>query len=275
MSHEITTALAAPFTWTPDGSYDIRLAFASGASPVTATVDTGTYRMNLAPTSGSVRDFLRRLETRINAALATAARAETVTVAITSRGRVTVTLSSGVATWTVTSTLRDTLGLSSTSFSSVASIAGTEIPAHLYLFLGGESAGWSPEEAIASSMTNGGTALAIRSGVRTWVDEFALEFIPSDPSYATEQEADWSPWEPGSTTLPWSLRGLLDTGLAQTCGWSVEWQRVRDATDFAFDVVTIDPKDLARPRVTLMVPGLLAWRSWTVRLVRSSTKTRA
>lgn len=274
MSHEITTALAVPFTWTPDGSYDIRLAFASGASPVNVTVDAGTYRMNLAPTSG-VRDFLRRLETRINAALATAARAETVSVAITSRGRVTVTLSSGVATWTVTSTLRDTLGLSGTSFSSVASIAGTEIPEHLYLFLGGESQGWSPEEAIASSMTNGGTALAIRSGVRTWSDEFALDFIPSTPDHATEQEADWTPWEPGSTTLPWSLRRLLDTGLARTCGWTTEWQRVRDATDFAFDEVVIDPKDISKPRVKLQFPGLLAWRTWTVRLVRSNTKTRA
>jgi hypothetical protein len=227
--------------------------------------------MNLAETSGSVRDFLRRIETRINAALATASRAETATVAITTRGRVTVTLSAP-ATWTVTSTLRDTLGLSGTSFSSVASIAGTEIPAHLYLFLGGERSGWSPEEAIASSMTNGGSALAIRSGVRTWVDEIALEFIPSDPSHASEHDADWTCWEPSSTTLPWSVRKLIDTGLAKSCGWSTDWQRVRTATDVAFDLVMLDPKDIAKPRVKY---PFTAWRTWTVRLVKSGEKTRA
>lgn len=275
MSHEITTALAVPFSWTP-GAYDLRMAFGSGASPVDVTLDAGLYRVHLAGTMAAPRDALRRLEARANAALAAAGRSETIAVEITARGRITITLSTGVATWTVTSALRDLLGLPSTSAVNVAALAGVQGPQHFYLLLGGAREGWKPAEAIAASLTNGGRALAIRSGTRTWEDELTAEFIPSDPDHAVEQEADWTPWEPGATaTAAPTFHTLLDEGLARQIAHTSQWQRVRASTTEPFDLVVIDPADLARPRSRYQFTGLTAWRQWSLRMIRSGTKTRA
>jgi hypothetical protein len=273
MSAPPDVALAVPFAWTPDGIYDLRLAFASGPSPVNVTVDAGTYRVNLAKTSGSTRDFLRRLQTRIDAALATATRAETSTVAITDRGLVTITLS-GAATWTFSANLAAQLGFTSTSFSSVTSAAGAELPRDLYLFAGGDSPGWKRSEPIAGSMTAAGGSFGVRSGLVTWSDEITLEFIPSDPDARTQVGEVWSPWEAGASTPPYGCERILTTALAQQCAFSRLWQTVRTSTSEAFDLVTIAPATLAAPDVKYQFPSLTTWRQWTLPLVRTSTETR-
>lgn len=266
---EPSVALAVPFAWTQDASYDLRLAFASGTSPVSVTVNSGTYRMNLAP---SATDFLRTIASKVNTALGVSGRAETCTVSITAAGLVTLTLSAA-ATWTFTAAMRDLLGLSGTSFASVASVAATYPPRDLYLFTGGASSGWQRKEPIAGGLTQAGGAFAVRSGVVTWADEIVLELIPSDPDAAPGETV--TPWEAGSSTLPWSCERLLDTGLAVTCAFARHWQAVRASTSESYDLVTIRPEALSAPDAAYQFPGLTTWKQWTLPMVRTATATRS
>jgi len=268
-------AFAVPFTWTPDATYDLRLAFLSGTSPVNVTVDAGVYRMNLAPSTGTVRDFLRRMKTRIDAALSGAGRSETVTVDLTDRGLVTVQLSAA-ATWTLTATLRDVLGMSGTTFTSVTAIAGVEAPRDLYLLAGGDSQGWQRREPIAAGVTMAGAGYGVRSGVSIEKAEYVFEFIPTDPAARDAAEEVWTPWEANpSSTLPWSFERFFATALSASVAFARHWQDVRSSTSERYDLVTIEPRDLSSPRVVQQFPSWTAYRAWTVGLVRTGTSTRA
>ena len=271
MSTPPSVALAVPFAWVQDASWDVRLTFPSGASPVNVTINSGTYKMNLAP---SATDFLRVAASKIETALSGAGRAETCTSSISASGLASLTLS-GAATWTVTSTLRDVLGLSATSFSSVTTITGTEPPRDLYLFIGGESGGWMRREPIAASLTQAGAAYGVRSGVVSWEDELALELIPSDPTVRSAAGETVTPWEAGTATLPWSCTRLLETALAQTCAFARHWQNVRASTSESYDLVTIRPEALSMPDAKHQFPGLTSWKTWSLPMVRTSTGTRA
>lgn len=275
MSTNPAVALAVPFVWTPGGTYDLRLAFASGTSPVDITADAGTYRMNLAKTSGSVRDFLRRLEARANAALAAASRVETLSVDITALGIVTIALSQGTATWTLTSTLAELLGLSATSFAAVAAVAGADLPEHFYLFAGGDSPGWSRREPIAGAMTAAGASYGVRSGLVTWTDEISLDLIPSTLADRAAMGEVWSPWESSSTSRPYGCERILTTALAQPCAFARFWQSTRASTTEVFDLVTIAPAVLSKPDVKYQFPSLTTWRQWRLPLVRTAEETRA
>lgn len=271
MSAEPSIALAVPFVWAQGGAYDVRLEFASGTSPVDTLVDNGTYRMCLAP---SVSDFLRKVATEINISLAGAGRAETCVATIGVTGLVTLTLSAAAA-WTLTSDLRDVLGMGASTYTTATSITGAHPPAHLYLFMGGESSGWQRREPIAASMTQAGSAYGVRSGVVTWEDEARLEFIPSDPDAQAATGETVTPWEAGAATLPWSCTRLLETGFAVTCAFARHWQLVRASTSEGYDLVTIRPEALSMPDSVYQFPGLTTYRTWTLPMVRTSTATRA
>jgi hypothetical protein len=264
-------ALAVPFTWTQDVVYDVRLAFASGTSPVDVKVDDGTYRMNLAAPAA---DFLRKLATEINDALTSAGRAETCSVDIGATGLVTVTCSAA-ATFTFTTAMRDLLGLGATTYTTVTTLTASAPPRDFYLFIGGESSGWQRREPIAASMTQGGSAYGVRSGVVSWEDSVALELIPSDPATRAAAGETATPWEAGSATLPWSCERLLTTGLAKTCAFARHWQDVRASTSESYDLVSIRPAALSVPDSVYQFPGLTTYRTWTLPMVRTGTGTRA
>lgn len=264
-------AIAVPFTWTQDATYDVRLAFASGTSPVDVQVDNGTYKMNLAAAGD---DFLRKLASEINAALTGAGRSETCSVDIGATGLVTVTCSA-TTTFTFTSELRDALGLGAASYPAVTSLTGTAPPRDLYLFIGGGSDGWQRREAIAASVNQGGSAYGVRSLVVTHVDTIALELIPSDPDARTLASETATPWEAGASTLPWSCERLITTGLTATCAFARHWQDVRTSTTESYDLVTIRPEALSMPDATYQFPGLTTWRKWNLPLVRKSASTRS
>jgi hypothetical protein len=271
MSTPPSMALAVPFTWTQGGAYDLRLEFASGTSPVDTLVDNGTYSVNLAP---ALSDFLRKVATEVTVALAGAGRAETCTASIGATGLVTLTLSAA-ATWTLTSDLRDALGMGASSYSSTTSITGAYPPAHLYLFLGGDSKGWQRKEPFAAARNQAGSVFGVRSGIVSDADTFALELIPSDPAAGAAADETATPWRPGTATLPWSCQRLITTGFAVTCAWTKHWQAVRASTSESYDLVTIDPEALSAPDARQQFPGLTSWLTWSLPLVRLSTSTRA
>ncbi|HEX4935562.1 MAG TPA: hypothetical protein VFV33_20415 [Gemmatimonadaceae bacterium] len=270
------TALAVPFTWTPDGTYDLRLAFAAGASPVDVTVPAATYRCNLAPTTGSVTDFLRKLASRADTALAAAGRAETVTAAITSAGLVTFTLSTGTATWTVTSDLQAALGLGSSSFGPVASIGGTYPPRGLLLFCGSETGLERREEPIAGGFTVAGGVFAVRSSIVTHTMTLELPFLPSTDVERFAQGVSWSPWRLGYGTSapPWPVETAITGALGQECAFARFWQSVRASTSEPFDVVQLDPAALATPDAGYQFPDLTSFVRLRLPVIRTEQKTR-
>lgn len=279
MSHAITTLLAVPFTWTPDATYDVRLVFAAG-SPTTlnVTVTAGTWRHHLAPTTGTVADFLRALQSAINTALTTRGAGESCTVTLSDRARVTLALSSGTCTWTFTTALAAMLGLATTGFSATGSVSGTHLPRHLYAFLGGDSKGARPITRNAARATLDGRVVGIRSGVYHRRDEIALEFIPATPTHAASADdpADWSCWEPdhgGGTSVPWTCAELLVTALAQTCALTRDWGPLRTSTTLAYELVSIDPGSLEEPKVEQQFPGLSVWKTWTLGVLYQADAT--
>lgn len=274
MSTPPDVALAVPFDWTPE-AYDLRLTFAAGASPVDVTITAGEYRCNLAKSATAPKDFLRMLQTRIDAALSGAARAETSTVSITTMGLVTIALSAPAATWTFTATLRDALGLSSASAGAVSSVAGAYPPRGLYLFAGGDSGGWQRREPVAGALTAAGSSYGVRSGIVSYAEDITLEFIPSDPDARTLEGEVWSPWENLTATLPWPVVTVMSSALARACAFSRHWQAVRASTSETFDVVTIPPAALSKPDCKYQFPSLTLWRVWRLPLVRTTTLTRS
>lgn len=266
-----SVALAVPFVWTHDATYDVRLAFASGTSPVDVQVDNDTYRMNLA--TGVGPDFLRALAKAINDALTAAGRAETSSVDIGATGLVTITCSAA-ATFTFTTDLRDLLGLGSTSYSTVTTLTGAAPPRDLYLFIGGDSPGWQRKEPIAAALNQAGAAFGVRSGVVSYEDTVMLELIPSDPTTRAAAGETATPWEAGTSTLPWSCERLLTTALAKTCAFTRHWQAVRASASEPYDLVTIRPEALSAPDAKHQFPGLTSWRTWSLPLVRTGTGTR-
>lgn len=272
MAVELTVALAAPFTFTENPTLDLSVTFASGASPAEATVPTATYRIHLAPTSGSVKDLLRTLETEINAAIAALSRAETVSVTMTARGRVQIAISAGTVSWTLSSDLAAVLGFTATSYSTVASITSTHTPRHFYTFVGGDSDGPQEETEVAARATTGGTVVGIQSGVKRWRETVALTFIPKNPSLAAaaDEPADWSAWEPtpgGGTTYPWTLAELRRTALAQQVAITQRWGLVRASTSEAYQLAYLDPESLRAPRARQQFPGLEVWVAWELALI--------
>lgn len=270
-SPDLTVALAVPFTFTENPTLDLAVAFPSGASPAEATVPTATYRIHLAPTSGSVKDLLRTLQTEINAAIAALSRAETVSVTMTARGRVQIAISAGTVSWTLSSDLAASLGFTTTSYSAVASITATHLPRHFYTFVGGETRGSMEETEVAARATTAGVVVGIQSGVKRWREELSLTFIPRNPSLAAgaDEPADWSAWEPnhgGGTSAPWTLAELRREALGKECAITQNWPVVRASTSEAYELAYLDPEAIARPRCEQQLPSLAVWVQWTLPL---------
>lgn len=278
MTTELTTALAVPFTWTEDPSYDLRVAFASGASPADSAVVSGVYRHCLAPTSGTVQDFLRKLQAAVNTEIAALGRGETIAVSISARGRVSIALSTGTATWTLTSSLAALLGFAATSYAGVATITATHLPRHLYLCVGGDGDGHQVETEVAARATTAGSVVGIASGVYRWRETIGLQFIPLNPTLAAgaEEPADWSCWEPdagGGAAVPWTLAELRRTGLAQECALTRTWPTARTSTTEAYARVYLDPDSLAKPSARQQFPSLVTWFQWDVTVLSPGDAT--
>ena len=271
-SPDLSVALAVPFTFTENPTLDLAVVFSSGASPAEATVPTATYRIHLAPTSGSVKDLLRTLQTEINTAIAALARAETVSVTMTARGRVQIAISAGTVSWTLSSDLAAVLGFTATSYSAVASITSTHLPRHFYTFVGGETRGAMEETEVAARATTAGSVIGIQSGVKRWREELTLMFIPRNPSLAAgaDEPADWSAWEPnhgGGTSAPWTLAELRREALGKECAVTQNWPTVRGSTSEAYELAYLDPDAIARPRCEQQFPSLTAWVQWDVMVI--------
>lgn len=284
MASTITSAIAVTFAWTTAGT-DISLAFPSGTSPVNVSVPTGSYRMGLAPTTGTVTDFLRAAQQAINDEMATQGRAETFTLTLNADGRVVLTIDTGTFSAALGTMLR-TLGWS-TQPMAVSTSTALYGPKYLMLFVSRQSSGWTARTPIAAAETAGGVSYGVSSGIVRAEDTFTFGFIPRDPAAATLTAQNGTPWEPapadlgslGSHNVPWGCVDNLAVALGQSCALARgNWQTLRTSTTERYDLCAITGTDLAAPRAGYQFAPWEAYVQWQVSLIRQSatpTGTRA
>lgn len=275
--------LAAPFTWTSSAP-DLVLTFPSGASPVNVNVASGSYRILLAPSSGSTTEFLAAVQTAINAALSGAGRSETVAVTMRNDGYVLFTVTGGSMGMTgIHSTaLGALLGFTDAVLGTFITRRGERHPRHVALLCGQTVAPWVPSRAQAVEMTEGGTTYGVVGDVETHDAEVRFSFIPDKPALTSDYLTPWAPIDSllvsvGSHSGVWSVRDMLRLGVGQTWGYAHDYQAVRQSTSERFDLVTVPPETLRTPRIERTIPDVIRYTTWSTKLVRVSpyTTTRA
>lgn len=292
MPPTITTALAPTFTHTASIG-DVVVQWASGPSPSTTILPTGSYRMALAPTSGTVKDYLRALASAMQSAIQTtrSSTSYTVTCTINAAGIVTLELNSGAAlapsSITLASSVWQRLGMSSaTPFVTVvkySTAVGVRPPWHLATFVERVSNDWTQRTPISAAETIAGIGYGVTSGTPTWSDEIAFGFVPRDPTFRASLGLYQTAWFPADSYLAapgivaareYSVSDLLTESLGQTVAYANgTFQTIRAGTTSTVDLVTIPGGEISAPRVVRLRQGWDAYRRWTSRLIRQSTPT--
>lgn len=281
---DLKTAIAPAFTLSTAETFE--LVFSSGTSPVTVTVPSGTYRMNLAPTTGSVTDYLRAVQTAMNTALS--GRGETASVTIGTAGVCTI----GIAGtgWTtaneVTGSPLRRLGFAaSQSTGASQSITATRSVCYLATFIERISVGWQTKQVVSGSMTLTGVPYGIAAGITRAEDSIALGFLPRDPTFRASLGADQTALNPAGAYVTaigtvaereWSVLDVLRASVGQTVAFALGvWDTVSASTTDRFDVGSITIESVMSPNIERLRDGWDAYYRISLAIVRTSTGTRA
>lgn len=282
MALTLSHALAVNFSWTTagGGGYDLVLTFASGPSPVNVVFLTGTYRMLLAPTSGSVRDFVREVQDAINSVMSADGRAETFTLTYsTTTGKLTLAISSGTFTCAFGSyTAAALLGFTTTR-TAVASAEADYPPKYLATFVSRTGGDFVEREPVAARETVAGGQAGWRSGITTFVDEVTFQAIPTNPAFqASYVQTPWSSTDRATTRgaghHPFTCSDLLAVSLGKTVAFADgNLAECMSDTSKLYYLCTIPTESQRAPRVALMADGYLGLKTWTTKIVLRSTPT--
>lgn len=286
MAPPLTSALAVAFDHVT-AAPDVTLTFASGPSPVVASLTSRAYCMWLRQ-PGVTLDYLGSLRSAIKAAIDAAGRSETVDVSLSAAGVVTYTLSGAFATCTFATSVWHRLGLASATPAGGTTIVGARPVWHLATFVERVSSDWSPRTPMAGGVATDGVGYGVTSGITTWDDEVAFGFIPRDPTFRTQLAIDQTPWEPEPAylgtlgALAARQYSLSDLVVAEAQGRTVSfargnWEVLLTSTTERYDLVTLPSNECAAPRLARKRAGWDAYRTWTTRLIRqlAATGTRS
>lgn len=272
----IRSALAIGFDY-PGETLALVLQSGGSIAPVVPAV-TGA-RVLLAD---GTHDLLQVLSLALNAAAPGGVIFSVSLSAAT--GLVTISCSGDSYKWVgaASSTIGAALGFTSALTLFATTFTAPEQPKYLMLFVSRMSAGWSPKTPIAAATTAGGVSYGVTSGTVRWEDEFAFDFVPSDPTSKSTVGSAATPFEPSTTDLaslgshaaPWSVSDCLAVALGKTCALARgNFQAIVSSTTERYDLVSVSPADLAAPRAPYQVQGWEAYRKLTLGLVRQSTPT--
>lgn len=271
----LTSAIAVPFAWTSSAP-DIVLQFASGTSPVNVNVASGTYRMVLAP---ALSDFLRVVQSAINAAVAGAGRSEVFAVAMGADSRVTVSATGAFRTASLPVAFA-AMGFASNLAPYAASFVADTPPAFFATFIERVSQDWTTRTAVAGGETLSGATYGIYSGAWREEDDVTWGFIPRDPSTRTTLAVNQTPWLPafgvtyGNHLGQWGIVDILASAGGKTCALAYgNLQTLLTSTTATYDLVALPFGEIAAPRKARLRDGWDAYFRWTVRLLRQSTQT--
>jgi len=281
----MTTAIAPTFTLATAETFD--LTFSSGPSPVTVTMPARDYRMVLAPSSGSTRDYLRAMTAAIQTALTGAGRTETPLVVIdTTTSLVTLTIAS--ASWSaaeVTGSPLRRLGFGSSIATVVTSAYATRPPLYLATFVQRVHVGWQPQSVLSGAETLGGVPYGVTSGVRRDEASLALGFVPRDPTQRASLAVSQTPLYPDAAydfslgvvaAREWSVLDVVTASLGQPVAFALgTWQTVAASTTDRYDIGAIKSETIMAPQIERTRDGWDAYYGITLDVTRSSTGTRA
>lgn len=256
MSQSINAALAVTFAWTSGGT-DLALTFASGTSPVNVTLSTGSYRVCLAPTTGTVKDVLRALQSAINTALSGAGRAETFTVALNAAGKVVLTGSGAFQCAFASYPLARLLGFATSTAAAVTTVTATYQPWYIGYATGAWGGRWAPARSVSAERTSAGRVYSFGSSLWSYSRVWNLDLVPRTPDDATAQDSYGTPWHParaawtslGSTASAraWSWLDVLTVAPNAKCAWTDDWPRVSASTTELYDVGYLGAEALGAP----------------------------
>ena len=281
----LTSAIAPTFTLATAETFS--MAFTTGPSPITVTMAARDYRMVLAPSSGSVRDYVREMTAAIQTALTGAGRAETPLVTIDAT-MLLVSISITTAEWSASETAGSPLrrlGFNATIPSSIIGADAKRPPLHLATFVERKHVGWQPHSVVSGAETIAGVPYGITSGVRRDEDEIAFGFLPRDPTkraafglYQTSLQPDAAyAFSLGVVAArEWSALDVLTSALGQPVAFALgTWQTVSQSTSEYYDLGAIKAESIMSPQIERTRDGWDAYYGITLGVTRSSVGTRA
>jgi hypothetical protein len=276
-------ALACDFAHTT-AAPDITFTFASGTSPVTVTLPTGTYRMWLAP---SANCYLRALAAAITTQVSSARGATYTCIAsLSADGIASLRLISaaGLPTGvTFAAPMWRRLGYSAASptlspGSGLIDIGGALPVWHLALLAAAVGDRWQPLQAGGSEQTTGGRVYSIAASNTTYERRLKVSFQPSDPTYRVIVGSEATPLYPdggyftelGSTATAreWSILDVLQACRNAPCAVAIgNWQTLRTDTTTPYRLVDVGPDTVLSPEVTAHSEEWGAYEKWVLHLV--------
>lgn len=281
----LTSAIAPTFTLATAETFS--MAFTTGASPITVTMAARDYRMVLAPSSGSVRDYVREMTAAIQTALTGAGRAETPLVTIDATTLL-VSISITTAEWSASETAGSPLrrlGFNATIPSSIIGADAPRPPLHLATFVERKHVGWQSHSVVSGAETIAGVPYGITSGVRRDEDEIAFGFLPRDPTkraafglYQTSLQPDAAyAFSLGVVAArEWSALDVVTSALGQPVAFALgTWQTVSQSTSEYYDLGAIKVESIMSPQIERTRDGWDAYYGITLGVTRSSVGTRA
>lgn len=292
MTVPATAAFAPAFTHTQDATYDVRVLFVDGTSPVDVTLTTGSYRMCLAPTTGSVKDFVRALETAILAAISGASQVSTLALSLGADGLLTIT-QTNVATHEIdglrfAAPVARRLGLLTTYAATLDPIVGSYPVWHLALLSSVKHGPWQPQQAGGAEQTTGGRVYAIAAAATSWQRTHDVDFQPTHPTQRTAQGAEATALLPApeymhllgstATAREWSVADVLVSARNAAAALTTTWRTARASTTEKFFVGYVGPASLLSPAFKASDSTWDAWAEWALDFVLPTTavtETRA
>lgn len=281
----LTSAIAPTFTLATAETFS--MAFTTGASPITVTMAARDYRMVLAPSSGSVRDYVREMTAAIQTALTGAGRTETPLVTIDATTLL-VSISITTAEWSASETAGSPLrrlGFNATIPSSIIGADAPRPPLHLATFVERKHVGWQSHSVVSGAETIAGVPYGITSGVRRDEDEIAFGFLPRDPTkraafglYQTALQPDAAyAFSLGVVAArEWSALDVVTSALGQPVAFALgTWQTVSQSTSEYYDLGAIKVESIMSPQIERTRDGWDAYYGITLGVTRSSVGTRA
>lgn len=281
----LTSAIAPTFTLATAETFS--MAFTTGPSPITVTMAARDYRMVLAPSSGSVRDYVREMTAAIQTALTGAGRAETPLVTIDAT-MLLVSISITTAEWSASETAGSPLrrlGFNATIPSSIIGADAKRPPLHLATFVERKHVGWQPHSVVSGAETIAGVSYGITSGVRRDEDEIAFGFLPRDPTKRADFGLYQTSLQPDAAyafslgvvaAREWSALDVVTSALGQPVAFALgTWQTVSQSTSEYYDLGAIKAESIMSPQIERTRDGWDAYYGITLGVTRSSVGTRA
>ena len=281
----LTSAIAPTFTLATAETFS--MAFTTGPSPITVTMAARDYRMVLAPSSGSVRDYVREMTAAIQTALTGAGRTETPLVTIDAT-MLLVSISITTAEWSASETAGSPLrrlGFNATIPSSIIGADAKRPPLHLATFVERKHVGWQPHSVVSGAETIAGVPYGITSGVRRDEDEIAFGFLPRDPTKRADFGLYQTSLQPDAAyafslgvvaAREWSALDVVTSALGQPVAFALgTWQTVSQSTSEYYDFGAIKAESIVSPQIERTRDGWDAYYGITLGVTRSSVGTRA